>query len=100
MFFNIVIEFGRPTYFFEIIAWVGAFTTFVAASQAVVSKELKKMLAYSTVSQIGYMMLGIGAGGLASEFVTGMAAGVFHLLTHAFFKTTAFFAAGAAPTRP
>ena len=95
MFFNIVIEFGRPTYFFEIIAWVGAFTTFVAASQAVVSKELKKMLAYSTVSQIGYMMLGIGAGGLASEFVTGMAAGIFHLMTHAFFKATAFLAAGA-----
>src|SRR3972149_5070730 len=95
MFFNIVIEFGQPTYFFEIIAWVGAFTTFMAASQAVVSKELKKMLAYSTVSQIGYMMLGIGAGGLASEFVTGMAAGIFHLMTHAFFKATAFLAAGA-----
>src|SRR3989304_1477293 len=95
MFFNIVIEFGRPTYFFEIIAWVGAFTTFVAASQPCVSKEWKKMLAYSTVSQIGYMMLGIGAGGLASEFVTGMAAGIFHLMTHAFFKATAFLAAGA-----
>ena len=95
MFFNIVIEFGQPTYFFEIIAWVGAFTTFMAASQAVVSKELKKLLAYSTVSQIGYMMLGIGAGGLASEFVTGMSAGIFHLMTHAFFKAAAFLAAGA-----
>jgi len=95
MFFNAVIEFGQPTYFFEAIAWVGAFTTFLAASQALVSKELKKLLAYSTVSQIGYMMLGIGAGGLASEFTVGMSAGIFHLMTHAFFKASAFLAAGA-----
>jgi NADH-quinone oxidoreductase subunit L len=95
MFYNIVIELGQPTYFFEVVAWVGAFTTFMAATQAVVSKELKKLLAYSTVSQIGYMMLGIGAGGLASEFVIGMSAGIFHLMTHALFKAVAFLAAGA-----
>jgi len=95
MFYNVVLEFGQQTYFFEIVAWVGAFTTFMAATQAVVSKELKKLLAYSTVSQIGYMMLGIGAGGLAAEFVTGLAAGIFHLVTHAFFKATGFLAAGA-----
>ena len=95
MFYNIVVQLGQPTYFFEAIAWVGAFTTFMAASQAVVSKELKKLLAYSTISQIGYMMLGIGAGGLASEFVTGMSAGIFHLMTHALFKAAAFLAAGA-----
>jgi NADH-quinone oxidoreductase subunit L len=95
MFYNIVIQLGHSTYFFEVIAWVGAFTTFMAASQAVVSKELKKLLAYSTVSQIGYMMLGIGAGGLAGEFVVGMSAGIFHLMTHAFFKAAAFLAAGA-----
>jgi NADH-quinone oxidoreductase subunit L len=95
MFYNIVWQIGQQTYFFEIIAWVGAFTTFMAASQAVVSKELKKLLAYSTVSQIGYMMLGIGAGGLASQFVAGMSAGIFHLMTHAFFKAAAFLAAGA-----
>jgi NADH-quinone oxidoreductase subunit L len=95
MFFNIIVQLGQPTYFFEMVAWVGAFTTFMAASQAVVSKELKKLLAYSTVSQIGYMMLGIGAGGLASEFVTGMSAGIFHLMTHALFKAAAFLVAGA-----
>jgi NADH-quinone oxidoreductase subunit L len=95
MFYNIVIQLGQPTYFFEAVAWIGAFTTFMAASQAVVSKELKKLLAYSTVSQIGYMMLGIGAGGLAGEFVAGMSAGIFHLVTHAFFKAAAFLAAGA-----
>ena len=95
MFYNVVIEYGQPTYFFELVAWIGAFTTFMAATQALVSKELKKLLAYSTVSQIGYMMLGIGAGGLASEFVTGLSAGIFHLMTHALFKAAAFLAAGA-----
>jgi NADH-quinone oxidoreductase subunit L len=95
IFYNIVIELGQPTYFFQAIAWIGAFTTFMAASQAVVSKELKKLLAYSTISQIGYMMLGIGAGGLAGEFVVGMSAGIFHLVTHAFFKAAAFLGAGA-----
>jgi NADH-quinone oxidoreductase subunit L len=95
MFYNIIIELGEPTYFFEVVAWIGAFTTFMAASQAIVSKELKKLLAYSTVSQIGYMMLGIGAGGLAGELVAGMSAGIFHLMTHAFFKAAAFLVAGA-----
>ena len=95
MFYNIILQYGQPTYFFELVAWIGAFTTFMAATQAVVSKELKKLLAYSTVSQIGYMMLGIGAGGLASEFFTGLSAGIFHLMTHALFKAAAFLAAGA-----
>ncbi len=95
MFYNSVLQYGQPTFFFEAVAWVGAFTCFMAATQAVVSKELKKLLAYSTVSQIGYMMLGIGAGGLASEFVAGLSAGIFHLMTHALFKAAAFLAAGA-----
>jgi len=95
MFYNIILQYGQPTYFFELVAWIGAFTTFMAATQAVVSKELKKLLAYSTVSQIGYMMLGIGAGGLASQFFVGLSAGIFHLMTHAVFKATAFLAAGA-----
>jgi len=95
MFYNTVIQYAQPTFFFEAVAWIGAFTTFMAATQAVVSKELKKLLAYSTVSQIGYMMLGIGAGGLASEFITGLTAGIFHLMTHALFKAAAFLAAGA-----
>lgn len=95
MFYNIILQYGQPTFFFELVAWVGAFTAFMAATQAVVSKELKKLLAYSTVSQIGYMMLGIGAGGLAAQFVVGLSAGIFHLVTHAFFKAAAFLAAGA-----
>jgi NADH-quinone oxidoreductase subunit L len=95
MFYNIVIQYAQPTLFFEAVAWIGAFTCFMAATQAVVSKELKKLLAYSTVSQIGYMMLGIGAGGLASQFVMGLTAGIFHLVTHALFKAAAFLCAGA-----
>jgi len=95
MFYNIVTQYGQPTLFFEAVAWIGAFTCFMAATQAVVSKELKKLLAYSTVSQIGYMMLGIGAGGLASQFVMGLSAGIFHLVTHALFKAAAFLCAGA-----
>jgi NADH-quinone oxidoreductase subunit L len=95
MFYNIVLQYAQPTFFFEAVAWIGAFTCFMAATQAVVSKELKKLLAYSTVSQIGYMMLGIGAGGLASQFVMGLTAGIFHLVTHALFKAAAFLCAGA-----
>lgn len=95
MFYNIVVQYAQSTLFFDAIAWIGAFTCFMAATQAVVSKELKKLLAYSTISQIGYMMLGIGAGGLASQFVTGLTAGIFHLMTHAIFKAAAFLAAGA-----
>jgi NADH-quinone oxidoreductase subunit L len=95
MFYNILIQYAQPTLFFEAVAWIGAFTCFMAATQAVVSRELKKLLAYSTISQIGYMMLGIGAGGLASQFVLGLSAGIFHLVTHALFKAAAFLCAGA-----
>jgi len=81
--------------FFLTVAWIGAFTAFLAASQAMVARELKKVLAYSTVSQIGYMMLGLGAGGLAGEHAaSGYVAGVFHLMSHAIFKALLFMAAG------
>jgi NADH-quinone oxidoreductase subunit L len=81
--------------FFTTVAWVGAFTAFLAATQAVVNREVKKVLAYSTVSQIGYMMLALGVAGLGREFLEGFTAGFFHLISHAIFKAALFMAAGA-----
>lgn len=80
--------------FFEIVAWVGAITAFLLASQAIVNKEIKKVLAYSTGSQIGYMMLALGIAGLSAHFVEGYAAGLFQLSSHAMFKASLFMAAG------
>jgi NADH-quinone oxidoreductase subunit L len=81
--------------FFLTVAWIGAFTAFLAASQAMVGFELKKILAYSTVSQIGYMMLAMGLAGLSTDFTQGLSAGLYHLLSHAIFKACLFLAAGA-----
>ena len=69
-----------------VIAVVGAFTAIFAASIGLVQTDIKKVLAYSTVSQLGYMFLACGAGAYA--------AGMFHLMTHAFFKALLFLAAG------
>ncbi len=80
--------------FFEVVAWVGIITAFMLASQAIVNKEIKKVLAYSTGSQIGYMMLALGIAGLSAEFVKGYTAGLFHLASHAMFKASLFMAAG------
>jgi len=81
--------------YFIAIACVGAFTAFLAASQALVSVELKKILAYSTVSQIGYMMLGLGVSGLSEgAYVAGLTSGIFHLASHALFKAALFLGAG------
>lgn len=68
------------------IAVTGCVTAFYAASAACLQHDLKRILAYSTISQIGYMMLGVGTGALAAS--------TFHLLTHAFFKALLFLAAG------
>lgn len=68
------------------IAYIGCITLFMAATIAVVATDIKKVLAYSTISQLGYMMLGLGLG--------GWAAGLFHLITHAFFKSLMFLASG------
>ncbi|HMD79131.1 MAG TPA: NADH-quinone oxidoreductase subunit L, partial [Nitrososphaerales archaeon] len=81
--------------FFLTVAWIGAFTAVLAASQAVVGFELKKILAYSTMSQIGYMMMAIGLAGLTTDFAQGLAAGLYHLMSHAIFKACLFLAAGA-----
>ncbi|QDV33528.1 NADH-quinone oxidoreductase subunit L [Tautonia plasticadhaerens] len=69
-----------------IIAYAGGITLFIAATIALVQVDYKKVLAYSTVSQLGFMMLALGVG--------GWAAGLFHLLTHAFFKALLFLGAG------
>ena len=68
------------------IAYTGGVTLLIAATIALVQTDYKKVLAYSTVSQLGFMMLGLGVG--------GWAAGLFHLLTHAFFKALLFLGAG------
>src|SRR5213079_364450 len=70
-----------------LVAWVGAFTALLAAVLACVQDDIKRVLAYSTVSQLGYMMAAIGAG--------FSSAGFFHLLTHGLFKALLFLGAGA-----
>ncbi|HJT50287.1 MAG TPA: NADH-quinone oxidoreductase subunit L [Nitrososphaeraceae archaeon] len=81
--------------FFEVVAWVGAITAFLLATQALVNPEIKKVLAYSTGSQIGYMMMALGIAGLSVHFVEGYTAGFYHLMSHAMFKASLFMGAGA-----
>ncbi|MFN0009912.1 MAG: NADH-quinone oxidoreductase subunit L [Planctomycetota bacterium] len=69
-----------------LVASIGAATAFVAGSSALLQRDIKKVLAYSTVSQLGFMFLGLGTGAFA--------AAIFHLVTHAFFKALLFLGAG------
>ena len=80
--------------FFIFVMWIGVLTAFIAALQAIVSTELKKVLAYSTISQLGYMMMALGAGGISDAYIIGYTGGVFHLISHAMFKASLFLAAG------
>ena len=64
------------------------------ATQGMVNPEIKKVLAYSTGSQIGYMMMALGVAGLSHQYVDGYTAGFFHLISHAMFKASLFMAAG------
>jgi NADH-quinone oxidoreductase subunit L len=95
-----------------VVAVIGGFTAIFAATMGLVANDIKRVLAYSTISQIGYMMLGLGAVGmgLAHEIADGqlhmgteeilviakgaVAVGMFHLFTHAFFKSLLFMASG------
>ena len=77
---------GGTTTALTVVTWVGAFTAVFAALIAVAQSDIKRILAYSTVSQLGYMMAGLGMGGVA--------VGMFHLITHAFFKALLFMGAG------
>ena len=70
----------------QVVTWIGAITAVFAALIAVAQDDIKRILAYSTISQLGYMMIGLGVGGVA--------VGMFHLITHAFFKALLFLGAG------
>ncbi|NEO54716.1 MAG: NAD(P)H-quinone oxidoreductase subunit 5 [Okeania sp. SIO3B5] len=70
----------------NIIAWTGAFTAFLGATIAITQNDIKKGLAYSTISQLGYMVMAMGVGAYS--------AGLFHLMTHAYFKAMLFLCSG------
>jgi NADH-quinone oxidoreductase subunit L len=73
----------------SVVAYVGAFTAIFAATIAIAQNDIKRILAYSTVSQLGYMMMALGLGSKLA-----LAAAMFHLLTHAFFKALLFLGSG------
>jgi NADH-quinone oxidoreductase subunit L len=81
--------FGHLVGWGTILLWVGAITAILAATMALVEPDLKRLLAYSTVSQLGFMMFGLGLG------FTGFQAATFHLMSHAIFKALLFLGAGA-----
>ncbi len=78
--------FERSGVALDVVAWVGVATALFAATVALVQTDIKRILAYSTVSQLGYMFAAVGLGAYA--------AGIFHLVTHAFFKALLFLGAG------
>jgi len=82
-----------------LVAGIGGFTALFTATMALVNNDIKRVLAYSTISQLGYMMLGLGASGYLvsvglAEHAPGYSASMFHLLSHAFFKALLFLGAG------
>ncbi len=78
----------------QIITWVGALSALLAAIIACTQTDIKRVLAYSTISQIGYMLFALGLSGYG-DTATGYSASLFHLFTHAFFKSLLFLGAGA-----
>ena len=79
----------------ELVMWTGALSALFAAVIACTQTDIKRVLAYSTMSQIGYMMFALGVSGYHGESGLGYTASMFHLFTHAFFKTLLFLGAGA-----
>jgi NADH-quinone oxidoreductase subunit L len=79
----------------HVVTWVGALSAFLAAVIACTQTDIKRVLAYSTISQIGYMMFALGVSGYGGENGLGYTASMFHLFTHAFFKSLLFLCAGA-----
>jgi len=95
--------FASSTEAITTVAIIGGFTAIFAATIALVMNDIKRVLAYSTISQLGYMMLGLGAVGVAVAsgaldlehgLMLGVAVGIFHLFNHAFFKALLFLGAG------
>lgn len=90
-----------PIYFFaapealKVVAWVGAISSLFAAIIATTQNDIKRVLAYSTMSQIGYMMFALGVSGYGGHDGLGFMASNFHLFTHAMFKALLFLGAGA-----
>ncbi|MCD7937393.1 MAG: NADH-quinone oxidoreductase subunit L [Tannerellaceae bacterium] len=89
-----------PVYFFvtpgvlQLIAYLGAFTALFAAVVAITQTDIKRVLAFSTISQIAYMMVALGVSGYSGHEGLGYMATMFHLFTHAFFKALLFLGAG------
>jgi len=95
--------FASSTEAITTVAIIGGFTAIFAATMGLVMNDIKRVLAYSTISQLGYMMLGLGAVGVAVArgaldlehgLMLGVAVGIFHLFNHAFFKALLFLGAG------
>ncbi|MBY0525802.1 MAG: NADH-quinone oxidoreductase subunit L [Gemmataceae bacterium] len=85
---------AAPPYVLMIVASIGAFTAMLAALIALTQPDLKRVLAYSTISQIGYMFLALGSASSGTLVAAAVVAGIFHLVTHAFFKALLFLSAG------
>ncbi len=79
----------------DVVAWTGAVSAIFAAVVACTQTDIKRVLAYSTMSQIGYMMFALGVSDFGGEAGLGYTASMFHLFTHAFFKSLLFLGAGA-----
>jgi NADH-quinone oxidoreductase subunit L len=79
----------------EFVAYIGAFSSLFAAIIACTQTDIKRILAYSTISQIGYMLVALGVSGYGGEKGLGYMASMFHLFTHAMFKALLFLGAGA-----
>jgi len=76
------------------VAWLGGITSLIAAVMALYQDDLKRVLAYSTVSQLGYLFMALGAGAVKDLTTVAVIAAMFHLVTHAFFKALLFLSAG------
>jgi NADH-quinone oxidoreductase subunit L len=88
-------NYPEASMFFFLTAALGVFTAFMTATQGMVAKELKKALAYSTMNEIGFMMLALGVSGLSpNTLVAGVSSGIFFLISHGIFKAALFMGAG------